>query len=161
MGNMGCIYLDDNAQGFIQMNYFEAYEFCWNLDAVLIEIRSEQQLAFLDQILSLYPYSSYPFWIGATDLFHEGQWTWTSSGKTVGSFIWDIGQPEGGISHNCANLNRFSHTAFDNPCEWNLYPLCQNLLRRCQCESGYWKNMDFIFVTKCKNYASFLYFSNQ
>ena len=50
---LGCIYLDDNAQGFIRMNYFEAYEFCWNLDAVLIEIKSEQQLAFLDQILSI------------------------------------------------------------------------------------------------------------
>ena len=77
--------------------------------------------------IDLYPYSSYPYWIGATDLFHEGQWTWTSSGKTVGAFIWDIGQPAGAIAHNCAYLKRFSHTAFDNPCGFDLYPLCQKI----------------------------------
>ena len=27
--------------------------------------------------------------------------------------------------------------------------------RRCQCKSGYWKNLDFLCVTKCKKYASF------
>ena len=35
------------------MHYLAAYEFCWNLDAVLLEIQSEEQLAFLYQLLGL------------------------------------------------------------------------------------------------------------
>merc|ERR1719450_1627346 len=47
--NLGCIYLDEKAH--TPMSYFDAYKFCWELDAVLLEVQNEQQLAYLDQIL--------------------------------------------------------------------------------------------------------------
>ena len=48
---LGCIYLNEKAH--TSMHYLAAYEFCWNLDAVLLEIKSEEQLAFLYQLLGI------------------------------------------------------------------------------------------------------------
>ena len=47
---VGCIYLGDSAHQ-ADMSFEEAYKFCYSLNANLIEVQSEQQLAFLDQIL--------------------------------------------------------------------------------------------------------------
>ena len=48
---LGCIYLDEKAH--TSMHYLAAYEFCWNMDAILLEIQSEEQLAFLYQLLGI------------------------------------------------------------------------------------------------------------
>ena len=141
---LGCIYLDDKAHE-AQMTYLAAYEFCAKLDAFLLELQSEQQLIFLDQILGkkILPTSIIDFitivqcwglegvfryWIGASDLFHDGQWNWIHSGEPVGSFIWGFGNPTNDVTENCAYLEAPSHIAYDISCELGaFYPLCQKI----------------------------------
>ena len=71
---------------------------------------------------------SYYYWLGASDLYQEGEWTWINSKDPVGSFIWHSDEPGGGIESNCMLLDDPSHRAFDIPCSNGHYPLCQILI---------------------------------
>jgi hypothetical protein len=55
-------------------------------------------------ILSLVPAGTSRFWIGLTDLFHEGKWVWASSGTAATYTNWDITQPD-----NANGTEHFAH----------------------------------------------------
>ena len=71
------------------------------------------------------------YWIGATDLFHEGQWTWAHSGFPIGPFIWHVGQPSCDIECNCAYVSS-NYFVYETRCVYETaegwhYPLCQRI----------------------------------
>ena len=36
--------------------------------------------------------ASHDYWLGASDLGHEGEFKWLSSGEPVGAFVWKTGE---------------------------------------------------------------------
>ena len=118
----GCIY--DNHAAMEQMTQEEAYIFCNNIDsrARLMEIHYEEEMQYLKAITDRE--GAYAFWLGGTDLGFEGLWIWENSREPVGDFVWADGQPDDGITHNCMAWGT-GDVAFDNPCTYKYYPLCQ------------------------------------
>ena len=95
-----------------EMHLDDAYTFCFSLDqrARVIEIYTEEQLDFLNIILSRYLKAkvecifsnsiadhdgSFHYWLGGSDLAREGDWKWLNSGEPVPNFIWNRGQISG------------------------------------------------------------------
>ena len=68
------------------------------------------------------------FWLGGTDIGHEGTWIWESSVEPVDDFVWDENEPGSGITYNCMAWYRKDSVdkAIDYDCDHSFfYPLCQ------------------------------------
>ena len=67
------------------------------------------------------------FWLGGTDIGHEGTWIWESSVEPVADFVWYESQPNDRISENCMGWHRYDghDKAHDLDCDGSWYPLCQ------------------------------------
>ena len=87
--DMGCVLLQ-NATSQL-MNNEEAYNYCYDQDARLLEVHDEDQKDQLELVLH-HEQESNSFWLGATDLYHEGAWIWGNSMKPVEEFIWEEGE---------------------------------------------------------------------
>ena len=73
------------------------------------------------------------FWLGGTDLGHEGTWIWISSIQPVEDFVWykdALGEPHESVNDNCMAWyrNRGFDKARNYPCSDSHYPLCQILV---------------------------------
>ena len=73
------------------------------------------------------------FWLGGTDLGHEGTWIWISSMQPVEDFVWykdALGEPHESVNDNCMAWyrNRGFDKARNYPCSDSHYPLCQILV---------------------------------
>merc|ERR1719422_1685363 len=87
--DLGCVWI--NRSAVEHMSLQNAYEFCYNLDtnARVIEVYREEQMDFLSVIIDQAGFGYY--WLGGSDMAHEGEWKWLNSGETVRPFVW----PEG------------------------------------------------------------------
>ena len=72
------------------MTWGEAYEYCWNLNARLLEFDTELQMKELNLIIENESVK-HNNWIGATDFGSEGTFKWIESGQDVGNFSWHPG----------------------------------------------------------------------
>jgi len=134
---LGCLWTNHTMAG--EMTQEEAYAYCYNLDprAKLLEIYDENDLMFLTALLN----EEFPdpinfnanFWLGGTDLGHEGTWIWISSMQPVEDFVWykdALGEPHESVNDNC--MAWYRNLGFDKarnyPCSDSHYPLCQILV---------------------------------
>ena len=91
------------------MHLEDAYTFCYELDprARIIEIYTEEQMDFLTIILSIDNFfnsidwetvfvsdheTAENYWLGGSDMGHEGEWKWINSGQTIADFVWQTGE---------------------------------------------------------------------
>merc|ERR1712110_55604 len=81
-----------------KMTWYKAQEFCWGVGGYLAEIKSVEQEAALDGLLS---YSA-EYWIGLSDLSVEGHFVWAESHQdleTTEYTHWATNQPDDGGGH--------------------------------------------------------------
>ena len=79
---------------------------------MLPEPKNAQESEFLDKDVG----QAFWFWLGLTDSFHEGNWYWNNGGSVTWT-MWEIGEPDGGNSQNCAAMNRGAHVWNDGYCD--------------------------------------------
>merc|ERR1719470_140323 len=91
---LGCFFFD-NSKPDRHLNWLEAMDACDNLGGYLAEIQSEEQANFIASIAlveeSLTGVDSW--WLGLTDMGHEGRWIW---GHTISDSVftnWAPGHP--------------------------------------------------------------------
>ncbi|XP_041091683.1 CD209 antigen-like protein A isoform X2 [Polyodon spathula] len=75
----------------------KAKEFCYSQDAVLVVIKTEQELNFIGGQVSRGHY------VGLSDLQTEGTWVWLD-GSTVDSRFWRSGEPNNANEEDCGEL---------------------------------------------------------
>ena len=116
---LGCLFF----YGRAKFSWDQAQQFCRTQEnATLVEIMTEDQVAFLEIYLELFsdelPYLN-TWWTGATDV--GGDWEWVTSKKPVPGFVWEDGHP--GAGGDCMVLG--IQGGLDIQCEAQYYPLCQ------------------------------------
>jgi hypothetical protein len=64
--------------------------------------------------------------MGFTDQWSEGTWVW-SNGDATSYTNWHSGEPNGGTSESCGQINRFhpTQTWNDEPCGQTLRYVCE------------------------------------
>ena len=114
------------------------FQFCEYSGGILAEIQDEYEQRevelFLEQNAAT---GAQGYWIGLTDISHEGHWTWISSGKVAEYQNWHRGEP-----YNFNGKEHFAHlrTSYEwndcpntggHPnqvtiCDYNFHGLCQH-----------------------------------
>merc|ERR1711962_714908 len=138
-GHMGCFkFLTDD----VKLSWVEAMVACENLDSFLTEPITAEQLEFVTSMA--YIEESFTgvqgWWVGLTDLGHEGQWSWQHSQSDASISAWASSCPDTSPhnSRDCAALVSVSvdparqYDAFfrDYPCNERVHgikvaPICQ------------------------------------
>jgi len=90
----------------------------------LVSIGDDAENTWVDNTAD--SYSTSKWHIGFTDQWSEGTWAW-ADGSAVTYTNWQPGEPNGGTSESCAQLNRFhpSKTWNDEPCGQGLAFVCE------------------------------------
>ena len=103
--------LDTGCYLFQEWNstWYESRRECKQSGGYLVEVDSqEEQDAILREIASRgWDWEThFGFWIGLTDIFHDGTWVWDNIGKPLNFSYWAPGEPDnlGGVQH-CAAIN--------------------------------------------------------
>merc|ERR1719369_362719 len=92
---LGCLLFYN---GIAKHTWDQALQFCRTQEnATLVEIMTEDQLAFIEMYMDLFsdllPYPN-TWWTGARDL--GGDWEWVTSREPVAGFVWQDGHPGAG-----------------------------------------------------------------
>merc|ERR1719300_1162675 len=118
---LGCLFTNHTSSG--TMSWQDAYIYCYNLDsrARLLEIYNEDDMIYITALLGRESQgASLYFWLGGTDIGHEGTWIWESSVEPVADFVWQDNEPGSGISYNCMGWFHYDNDgydkAYDLPC---------------------------------------------
>merc|ERR1711892_433748 len=92
--NLGCFYFD-NSRPDRHLTWVEAMDVCDNMGGYLAEIQTQEQADFIASIAmveeSLTGVSSW--WLGLTDMGHEGRWMWGHSSTDSGFTDWAPTRP--------------------------------------------------------------------
>merc|ERR1712080_362600 len=98
----GCYNSGDWAYG---MTWFEAMQCCYFFGGYLAEVGSEEEQSLLVNHANLIGQHAY-YWLGGTDLHHQGGFVWVS-GRKFGYTAWAEGEPnEGGEGRKQRGLHR-------------------------------------------------------
>ena len=89
--------------------WYESRRECKQSGGFLVEIDSEEeQNALMNEITTRGwdGETHFGFWIGLTDIFHDGTWVWDNLGRPLNFSFWANGEPNNwnGIQH-CAAIN--------------------------------------------------------
>jgi len=138
-GHMGCFKFLTND---VKLSWVEAVVACENLDSFLAEPVTAEQLEFVTSMAYIEEGFTgvQGWWVGLTDLGHEGQWTWQHSQKGASIDAWASSCPDTS-SHNtldCAALvsvsvnplRQYDALYRDYPCAERVHgikvtPICQ------------------------------------
>ncbi|XP_033927888.1 CD209 antigen-like protein C isoform X2 [Melopsittacus undulatus] len=99
-------------------SWWEAKEFCGNLNGHLATVSSEQENKFLANHIM----ENRIFWLGLTDSYREGHWQWEDGSSTSISF-WNTGEPNNVGEHgeDCATIfsnGRWNDVSCSNKEAW-------------------------------------------
>jgi len=118
-----------------RMPWFSAQEYCWEKGGYLAEIKSKDQEDSLDEFLNDGVY----YWLGLTDLAHEGTFKWEEGHDEADYTNWWPGQPNNyDETEDCVvkSLQSYESATIDAigwddyPCdeetihEFSIYALC-------------------------------------
>lgn len=96
-----------------------AKENCREAGGKLVKIESEDENQF---IKTEYLNAGGRYWIGLSDLDHNGQWEWTDGTGLTGYTNWSIGQPKNNNNQQCITILKGKYMNFDwFDGEWNDY----------------------------------------
>ena len=125
LSGLGCLFFNSTAA----VSWEDALSWCQHPDndALLLEIWSELQLDFIRSELMLLQDNGVDndWWTGGTDLGREGRWFWIGTLATVGDFVWQSNEPNGGTGENCLELRSFNFLGNDYACFNERYFKCQ------------------------------------
>ncbi|KAK1140092.1 asialoglycoprotein receptor 1-like isoform X5 [Acipenser oxyrinchus oxyrinchus] len=109
-----------------ERDWQKAKEFCYNQDAVLAMVKTQQELDYIrGKITSNH-------WLGLSDLDTEGAWKWLDGDSVnLQSGFWDTNEPNNSGNEDCGQLKFFAslpHKLNDVSCTINYRWICQKLL---------------------------------
>nr|KAG5697081.1 hypothetical protein BaRGS_001997 [Batillaria attramentaria] len=120
--------------GDSRVTWAEAQQICESFGGTLAEINSAEENEFLKNEARSRNYLG--LWLGGTDMFSEGQFTWAGSKRLMsngrGFTDWGPGQPDDHGSHeDCIHLWRdIDYRWNDVPCfDWRLNFACEKKLK--------------------------------
>ena len=123
---MGCLLFDSNTT----YTWEEASQYCQTTaNASLVEMLNVEQHDFVK--MELYILETHEaigsWWTSGLDLGREGKWYWSSSLYPVGEFMWEMSQPDGGITQNYMYISSLCEPAMGNDYinTSKKFPLCQ------------------------------------
>merc|ERR1719289_213236 len=110
----------------LKSSWYDSKRECKQSGGHLVEIDSrEEQGALIGELerqgLMGYDAPVYGFWIGLTDIFHDGTWVWDHQGQPLNFSAWASGEPnnERGVQHCVAmNIRRERGNWDDVGCEY-------------------------------------------
>merc|ERR1719365_573727 len=110
----------------LKSSWYDSKRECKQSGGHLVEIDSlEEQEALIGELerqgLMGYDAPVYGFWIGLTDIFHDGTWVWDHQGQPLNFSAWASGEPnnERGVQHCVAmNIRRERGKWDDVGCEY-------------------------------------------
>ncbi|TRY71512.1 hypothetical protein TCAL_06101 [Tigriopus californicus] len=118
----GCYLFDLNWS----LDWLQAARNCQKLGGHLVEIETQDEQNGLTSIARII---GEDFWIGLTDIGHDGNYRWMYSGNEVSYTNWAANEPDGGIPQSCVMM--FSGYGYDfgwtdiKCTEWSAHPLCE------------------------------------
>ena len=103
-------------------NWIDSEKACRELDGHLASIHTKGENVFVKSMLM----SSYSYWIGLTDVYNEGNFSWTD-GSAVDFTDWLQGNPGGGRTKNCVHYfyKAKSQKWNDAPCYIEMKYICK------------------------------------
>ena len=124
---LGCLFFNATAQ----LTWDDASSMCqMGSDSTLIDITTEEQLAFIQmELIALQLPTSSWWWTAGTDVGINGQWFWATTRADVDNFIWSTDQPRPDREDsNCLALPAGrDYLACNQPCDverW-IHTICQ------------------------------------
>merc|ERR1711915_178885 len=121
---LGCLLFNSTSK----MTWLAANEYCQKEDARLVEVETEAQFDFLKMELDFVDnqVSRHYWWTSGTDIGREGNWYWTGTLTSVGSFVWSADQPNEGVGGDCLYLiHSDGYLAGDSACSKSRNAICQ------------------------------------
>ena len=94
----------------LEKNWDDASDYCKNRDSYLIEITTDEEMQFVEELVHDYQGSDARFWIGVNDRAKEGKFKYPRSREKVPEKFWALNQPNnnavGGIAEDCVIIMR-------------------------------------------------------
>ena len=78
--------------------WIDAVNTCYNHSAYLVEIHSQEEF---DYLLPMMKERGGDFWLGGSDIQHEGKWTWRRTRLNFRFSKWGGMEPNGTVVENC------------------------------------------------------------
>ena len=119
-------------------NWHTANEVCRSLGLRLLTLNNDVESEKAYQLARKYkPWT--PFWLSASDIGHEGEFVWMSTGKKVISAQWGPGQPDNtwhdNARENCLEVTYHWNSPMwnDAPCHFKLVYFCETVPATSDC----------------------------
>jgi len=110
-------YLFENSQ---RLSWMDAQQYCQNLGGHLAETLTEDWSNLLTSIANIETeiLGVQSWWLGLTDLGHEGRWIWPNALVETNFTNWAEGYPmDGGVENNCVSMKaEYDLKWSDEPC---------------------------------------------
>lgn len=105
----------------------QANAWCHAIGTDLVEVNSEAEQDFLDEILKKVEHNNKHYiYLGASDLQEEGNWKWTKSDNNLTLSFWHTNEPNGGRRENCLHMYRVHNRRWnDVPCDRKYWFICE------------------------------------